>query len=85
VSAIDHPAHYNSADAACLGCGRPIECIDVIEDLPFNVASAMKYLWRAGIKPGETAGDDLGKASWYVARERDRLERRAGSSSTGPG
>lgn len=47
VSTVDHPAHYNSSGCKCLGCSRPIECIDVIEGFPLNVGNAIKYLWRA--------------------------------------
>ena len=41
--------------------------------MTFNVGSAMKYLWRAGLK-GD-ALEDLMKAHWYVVREIGRLER----------
>jgi hypothetical protein len=46
----------------------PLAPIDVIEDLSFNVGSAIKYLWRAGLKPGESADHDLARADWYVKR-----------------
>lgn len=62
---VDHPPHYNSHPAG-------IECIDVVEWLPFNVGNAIKYLWRLGEK-----GDDLEnlrKAAWYVQREIRRRE-----------
>ena len=60
---VDHPTHYNAGD---------VECIDVIEWLPCNLANAAKYVWRAGLK-----GDlrtDLEKALWYIRRERARAE-----------
>jgi hypothetical protein len=63
---VNHPPHYNSHPAG-------IECIDVIEPMAFNVGSAMKYLWRAGLK-GD-AMEDLLKAHWYVVREVGRLKR----------
>lgn len=62
----DHPKHYNNHPSG-------IECIDVIETMPFNVGSAIKYLWRAGLKPGESTLDDMNKAKWYVDREIARL------------
>lgn len=34
---VNHPPHYNQNPSG-------IECIDVIEHLPFNVGSAIKYL-----------------------------------------
>jgi hypothetical protein len=63
---VNHPKHYNSHPAG-------IECIDVVEHLPFNVGNAIKYLWRADHKNGI---EDLRKAAWYVNREIARLERK---------
>jgi len=57
-----NPQHYRSHPSG-------IECIDVIEHLSFNSGTAIKYLWRAGLKPGEETLDDLKKALWYVNRE----------------
>lgn len=68
---IDHPRHYNQHPAG-------IEAIDVIEHWPCNIANAVKYLWRAGLKPGIDAETDLRKASWYVEREISRLRRLRG-------
>lgn len=65
---VNHPTHYNAHPAG-------IECIDVIEHMSFNVGTAMKYLWRAGLKPGEDALQDLSKAEWYTRREKERLEK----------
>jgi hypothetical protein len=63
---VDHPAHY--------GGDTTYEAIKVIEawDLNFNLGSALKYISRAGKKPGEDELDDLNKAKWYVAREIER-------------
>jgi len=61
---INHPKHYNSHPAG-------IECIDVVEHLPFNIGNSIKYLWRAGLK-GD-AIEDLRKAIWYIEREIQRL------------
>lgn len=63
---VNHPEHYNLHPAG-------IECITVVEPFTFNVGSAMKYLWRAGLK-GD-AMEDLMKAHWYVVREIGRLQR----------
>jgi hypothetical protein len=65
MSTVDHPRHYNAHPAG-------IECIDVIEHFPCNVANAMKYLWRVGLKEGADEIEDLRKAAWYVQREIDR-------------
>lgn len=63
---VDHPQHYNEHPAG-------IECIDVIEEFPHNIGAAIKYLWRAGLKPGVDFDKDLQKAIWYIERERQRL------------
>lgn len=57
---IHHPTHYNSHPSG-------VECIDVVEHMPFNLGNAVKYLWRAGLK-GD-AIEDLKKANWYIDRE----------------
>lgn len=57
---VSHPKHYTSHPSG-------IECITVTEHFSFNVGSAVKYLWRAGLK-GDTL-EDLKKARWYVDRE----------------
>lgn len=64
---VDHPKHYNDHPTG-------VECIDIIEWMTWNIGTAMKYLWRAGLKPGETAEQDLRKAVWYIEREIGRLE-----------
>jgi len=66
---VNHPTHYNLHPAG-------IECIEVIEDFSSNIASAIKYLWRAGLKPGAEHDQDLAKAVWYIERERERVKRR---------
>lgn len=63
---VDHPKHYNEHPSG-------VECITIIEHFSLNVGNAMKYLWRAGLKPGATEIDDLRKAEWYIAREIQRL------------
>ena len=61
---VNHPSHYCSGD---------IECIDAIASalghdglVAFCRGSAIKYLWRAGLK-GDM-GEDLRKAAWYCER-----------------
>lgn len=58
---VNHPKHYTSHPSG-------VECIDIVEHLPFNVGNAIKYLWRAGLKSPD-ALTDLKKAAWYVERE----------------
>lgn len=65
---VNHPRHYNA---------RPdgLECIDVIRHYVFNIGCAIKYLWRAGLKPepgkmcAEKEIEDLEKAIWYIVDE----------------
>jgi len=57
---VENPKHYNQH-------AKGIECIDVIEDYPFNIGNAIKYLWRCGLKGDEI--EDLKKAEWYIKRE----------------
>lgn len=61
--AINHPAHY--------GGDIPTEPIKVIRawGLNFALGNAVKYVARAGKKPGSDALDDLRKAAWYLADE----------------
>ena len=63
---VNHPAHYTSSKATCSRCGQPIECIDVVRHLPFNIGNTIKYLWRFGLKGGL---EDLRKALWYLVDE----------------
>ena len=62
---IDHPDHYQA---------KGMEAIDVIEayNLNFSLGSAVKYILRAGKKPGESSVEDLNKAIWYLQREVER-------------
>ena len=64
--AVNHPSHYT---------GHPsgVECIQVTEHLNFCIGNAIKYLWRAGLKDGNSDIQDLKKAAWYIEREIARL------------
>lgn len=48
--------------------------LDFIRECRFSLGSALKYLWRAGKKPGESEADDLLKASFYLKDCRDHVE-----------
>ena len=71
---VNHPKHYNDHPSG-------VECIDIIEHLTFNVGSAVKYAWRAGLKPGEDTLQDLDKAIWYLNREKERLGKETASEN----
>lgn len=62
---VNHPPHYQHPSG--------VECIDVVEHFNFNLGNAIKYLWRAGLKPDVDTLTDLRKAAWYVNREIERL------------
>lgn len=62
---VNHPDHYQLPGG--------VEVLDLIEHLSFNLGSAIKYLARAGKKPGVSAQTDLDKAVFYIRREQQRL------------
>lgn len=64
---VDHPRHYKQHPSH-------IECIDLIEHLPANLANAVKYLWRCGLKQSEPPLRDLKSARWYTLREAERRD-----------
>ena len=50
-----------------------VECFDLIDALfagDFYLGNAMKYLFRAGRKEGQSKDDDLAKAITYLRRAR---------------
>lgn len=53
------------------------ETIEVIEGwkLNFNLGNVIKYISRHNIKPGEDPLEALQKASWYLTREVERLQK----------
>lgn len=70
---VNHPSHYNSLPAVCDKCGDPIECIEVVRHMNFNLGNAVKYLWRTGLK-GD-AIEDLEKAIFYIKDEIEQIKR----------
>ena len=65
--AVNHPDHYT-------GDPSGVEAIELLEHMTsFCIASAMKYVWRAG-KKGD-AVEDLKKAEWYLTRELERAHK----------
>ena len=65
--AVTHPPHYNASPSG-------VECIEVVRHMTFNVGSAVKYCWRAGLK-SSNAVEDLRKAVFYINDEIERLEK----------
>lgn len=70
---VNHPDYYNKHPAG-------IECIDIIEHYRFNIGTALKYLWRCGLKheEGMTSKEkeieDINKAIWYLNRRIKQLK-----------
>ena len=63
---VDHPKHYNSHPSG-------VECIDIVRYHNFNIGSAMKYLWRCGLKPDQDEIREIEKAIWYLQDELKRI------------
>jgi len=59
---VNHPPYYNTHPSG-------VECIDIIQHFPFNTGTAMKYLWREGLKNSEASEKELRKAIWYIEQE----------------
>lgn len=66
MEAINHPSHYVE--------GRKYEPIEVIEDwkLNYHLATAVKYISRAGRKDPTKYIEDIQKAIWFLQREVNR-------------
>ena len=64
---LDHPSYYNNGK---------IEVIDFILDqkLDFCLGNVIKYVCRAGSKPGASEADDLRKAMHYLMRKIEEVE-----------
>jgi hypothetical protein len=64
---IEKPKHYNDHPSG-------VQAIEICEHLDFCLGNAIKYLWRAGKKPGQvelgsdSAVEDLKKSAWYLRR-----------------
>lgn len=63
---VNNPPHYKAHPSG-------IECIQIVEHMPFNLGNAVKYIWRSDEKGNPI--QDLKKAAWYIQREIERLEK----------
>jgi Protein of unknwon function (DUF3310) len=72
---INHPQHY--------GGDTTYEAIKVIEEwqLGFALGNAVKYIARAGKKPGIDEIEDLRKANWYLERRIAQLAKSRAQST----
>ncbi len=70
IDNVNHPSHYTSHPSG-------VECIEITRHYCFTIGSAIKYLWRAGLKKEEGLTnrekeiEDLEKAVWYI---KDRIK-----------
>lgn len=71
---VNHPPHYTQDPSG-------VECIEITRHRNFNIGNAIKYLWRAGLKDGNSDIQDLKKAVWYIEDEIKRLEKENGKLS----
>jgi hypothetical protein len=62
---VNHPRRYNQHPSG-------IECVEINEHLPSNIACAVRYLWRLGLKTTTTPLRDAESALWYTEREQRR-------------
>lgn len=65
---VHHPEHYGGAE-------NPYEAIKVIQawDLGYELGNAVKYIARAGKKPGTDARTDIDKAREYLTFWLERM------------
>ena len=62
----DNAQQIDNTDYYRLPCGRYLEDYIRHMRLDFATGSALKYLWRAGRKDGESAEKDMAKAAHYI-------------------
>lgn len=62
---VQHPSHYTSHPSG-------VECRTIIRHMNFNLGSAVKYVWRAGLKGDPVV--DLRKAINCLEDEIARIE-----------
>ena len=65
---VDHPEHYQMNDKTY----EPYKVINAW-DLDFNLGSVLKYIARAGKKPGEDVIRELNKCKEYIDFEIEKL------------
>lgn len=67
---VNHPTHYGGED-------NTYEAIKVIEawGLDFCLGNVVKYISRAGKKDPAKELEDLKKASWYLNRRIEQIQK----------
>ena len=64
---VNNPSHYNSDPSG-------VKCIEITRHRNNNIGNTFKYLWRNGLKDGNSDIQDLEKAAWYLNDEIQRLK-----------
>lgn len=59
---IERPDYYTLPD------GSQLEDVIAYYEMDFYLGSALKYVWRAGRKDGESCEKDMAKADHYIRR-----------------
>lgn len=71
--AVNHPSHYNIAGKReCIVAMRQ-DYGEVVTAI-FCLTNAYKYLYRAGMKEGNSQEQDIAKAKWYYNYQQRVLE-----------
>lgn len=65
---INKPKHYNSHPSG-------IECIEITQHHNYCIGNSIKYLWRQGLKDGESNIKDLMKARKCIDLEIERIKK----------
>lgn len=65
--AVNSPKHYNSDPSG-------VQCIEITRHRNNNIGNVIKYLWRNGLKDGNSNIQDLKKGAWYLNDEIQRLK-----------
>lgn len=64
---VNSPKHYNSDPSG-------VQCIEITRHRNNNIGNVIKYLWRNGLKDGNSSIQDLEKGAWYLNDEIQRLK-----------
>ena len=64
---VNNPSHYNSDPSG-------VKCIEITRHRNNNIGNVIKYVWRNGLKGGNSNIQDLEKAAWYLNDEIQRLK-----------
>lgn len=69
IQGVNHPSHYSHRSG--------LDAIVWIDryGMDFETGNCFKYLFRCGLKPGESEAKDTEKAKWYFRHESYKVKR----------